>query len=130
MKLENREKILHIFHKNSSWTFSKIAEAIDVSRQTVLSTIYCFKESLTADSATESHKTLGLVNKNVAQKIFRSLKQNPGLCDTDRGQRYQTTKTNEIKLRLKSGYQSYQAIKHPNSIKKQELLVKSRSRLL
>lgn len=77
-----------------------------------------------------SGRKRGPVDKKLTKKVLKSCKDNPGLSDNDRAQRYRTSRTNIRNIRLRAGLKSYKAIKQPNRSEKQNLTAKTRARLL
>lgn len=124
MELENRKKVLHIFNENQQLSSSAIAKQLKMPKSTVSYILRRFKETLTVERAPHTRKS-GPINKELARKVTRSFKDNPGLSDRDRARRYGTSRTTVMRLRSAHGYKSYRMIKHPNRTDKQNLMAKS-----
>lgn len=130
MELENRKKILNKIQENPTWSNPQIAKSLGITRQTVLNVRKRFNDSLTVDRASGSGGKANKIDKKLASKIVRSVKDNPGLSDSDRAKRYKTSKSTGRRRRIDAGYKSYRAIKVPNRNDKQSETAKKRSRLL
>lgn len=129
-EIQNQNKILHEYVQNPNVSGSSIAKKLKLPKSTVCRAIKRIKET---NSVTRRHgggRKPGPVNKDLDQKLRRSLKQNPGLSDADRAARYNTSRTNVRKTRIRLGIKAYKSVKVPNRNDKQNLVAKSRARLL
>jgi transposase len=129
-EIENRKRIVAQFIENPTTSASSIAKLLKLPRSTVIGVLKRYKETLTVNRSKGGGRKPGPVDKNLHQKIIRSIKQNPGLSDGDRAKRYGTSITTVRKTRLRAGYKSYHARKHPNRNDKQSLVAKKRARIL
>lgn len=127
---ENRQKIVHKFNENPTWSHSMIAKSIGIPKSTVGNVLRRFKETLTIERKKGQGRKSGPANKNLHQKIIRSFKQNPGLSNRKRAERLQTSEWTVRKTKLRGGYTSYKSIKIPNRNEKQSSVVKTRARRL
>lgn len=129
-ELENRKKILHKYTENPNVSASSIAKCLKLPKSTVCNVIKLFKATLTIDRAPGSGRKSGPADKKLALKVIKSLKNNPGLSVRDQAKKFNTSKSNIQKIRSRCGYKSYRAIKQPNRTEKQNLIAKTRARLL
>jgi transposase-like protein len=118
-ELENQKRIIAQFVQNSNVSALSIAKLLKLPRSTVQRVVKRYKETLTVGRAKGGGRKSGPGNRYLHQKIVRSIKQNPGLSDRDRAKRYGTSASTVLKTRLRCGYKSYRAKKHPNRHDKQ-----------
>lgn len=107
-----------------------IAKTTGLPKTTVYDVINRFKGTLSVKCAAGRGRKPGASDKNLAQKIVRSCKQNPGLSDEVRAQRYQISRSTAKRRRLEASYKQYRAVKVPNRNDKQVEVVKTRVRTL
>lgn len=130
MEARNRELILHKFIENPTFSASSIAKILNFPKSTVCGVIKRYKETLTIERAPQKNRRKGFADKNLRNKIIRSIKTNPGLSDNDRAKRYGCSRSTVRRIRLEGGFNAYRAIKHPNRTDKQNSSAKTRSRKL
>lgn len=130
MELEQRKIIVNKYVENPTWSYGKIAKALNLSKSTVGIVIKRFKERLNIERAVQKKRRQGCVDKNLNVKVLRSCKQNPGLSDNDRAKRYGSNRSTVRRIRIKAGLKSYLAIKAPNRTDKQNSSAKKRTRIL
>jgi len=130
MGVEEREKIVHIYQQNPTWSQRTIAKVLGIPKSTVGSVIKRFNDTLSIQHAKGNGRKSGPSDKILAQKIIRSIKQNPGLSDDQRAKNCGTSKSTGRRTRLRSNLKSYRAIKVPNRKDQQIKSIKNRSRLL
>lgn len=129
-ELENKKKVVHKFLENPNASGASIAKSLNLNQRTVRRIIKRFRDSPSVSRASDGGRKPGSADKNLAQKIIRPIKQNPGLSDNDRAKKYGTSPATVRRTRIKAGYKSYRMIKHPNRSEKQSLVAKKRARLL
>lgn len=129
-QLEVRKSIVCKFLENPNLSGRSIGKVLKLPQKTVSRVIKNFKESQSIERKPDSRRRRGPANQELQNKIIRSFKQNPGLSDGDRAQRYGTSASNVRNVRLRGGYKSYHAIKTPNRTHKQSLVARKRARLL
>jgi hypothetical protein len=129
-ELQNRQIIVSFFVDNPGVSFSMISKALKLPKSSVGKVIKRYKESLTVERSPGSGRKPGPVDKKLTLKVLKSVRKNPGLSDSDRAQRYKTSRSNIQNIRSRAGLKSYRAIKNPNRNDKQNLTAKSRARLL
>lgn len=89
-----------------------------------------YKQTLTIDKAALTNWKQVTSKWELKSKVIRSLRNNPGLSDQDRATKFNSTRGIIERIRVRTGYKSYRAIKYPNRSDKQSLVVKKRTRLL
>lgn len=129
-EIEIRKLVLRKFIENSSLSGRSIAKDLKLHQGTVNHILKRYKKSLSIERRTGSGGNHTTRNKQLAQKIIRSIKQNPGLSDSDRAKKLNTSRSTVRRTRLKAGFKSYRAIKHPNRSDKQSSVAKKRGRRL
>lgn len=125
MEIEVRKTILCKFLENPSASGRSIAKSLKLPKSTVNDVLKKYKQSQSIERKPGTGRKPGLTKKELAPKILRSIKQNPGLSDADRAQKYGTSRWTVRRIRIKAGYKSYHAIKHPNRTDKQSLVAKN-----
>lgn len=125
-----RQTIAHTFIENQSASFSSIAKHLKLHKSLVCRVLKKYVQTLSIKVAPGRGRKTGPADKKIAQKVLKSLKQNPGLSDGDRAKIFGTSSSYIRKLRLKYGYMSYHAIKHPNRSDKQNFEAIKRARKL
>ena len=103
MGVEDRKKILHKNHENPSWSHGKIAKSLGIPRSTVSDVLRRFRTYLSVEQAEETVRKAIPVNKFLAKKIIKSIKQNPDLSDGNRAERYGRSRETRRKTRLRAG---------------------------
>jgi IS30 family transposase len=127
---DNREKIVHKYLENPSWSHRSIAKALNLSNSTVSSVIKRYKETLSTDRAKGSGRKKGFKDPKIISKVKRSLERNPDLSYRERAKRYGCSRFLVGKVMKEFGFKSYEAIKQPNRTEKQNLIAKKRARKL
>lgn len=130
MEQNNREKILHKFKENPSWSFSMIGKSLKISPSTVRDVINRFNATLSIDRTKGSGAKMGPRNKKLVSKVVQSVKANPGLSDSERARKLGTCVSTARRMRLYAGLKSYHVVKVPNRTEKQQSTCKTRSILL
>lgn len=130
MEARNRELVVHKFIENPCLSASAIAKSIKLPKSTVCGIIKRYKETLTVKRATQKNRKTGFTDKNLQNKIIRSIKANPGVSDNDRAKRYGCSRSTVRRIRLSGGFKAYRSIKHPNRSDKQNTSAKTRARKL
>jgi transposase len=108
----------------------QIAKRLNFSRRTVSKVLKRFNETLTVERAPGSGGQKGPVNPNLTRKVLKSIENNCNLSDRDRARKLGTSRENVCRIRIRNGFKSFKAIKHPNRSDKQDLAMKKRTRLL
>lgn len=129
-QVETRRKIVNKFLENPGCSGRSIAKALKLPQKTVSRVLKRFKETQSVERKPGSGRKPGLTRKELSLKIVRSIKQNPGLSDADRAQKFGISRSLARKIRLRAGYKAYHAVKCPNRSSKQCLVAKKRARLL
>lgn len=109
-----RKSIVSKYLENPNLSGSSITKSLKLPKATVNSVIRKFKETLSIERKPGSGRKAGPANKELTQKVIRSIKQNPGLSDGDRAQRFGTSWNIVRRIRLKAGLESNRAMKQPN----------------
>lgn len=130
IELENRKKIIYKYLENPHVSASSIAKELTLNARTCQKVIKRYKDSMTIERKAGSGRKSGPVDCQLANKVIKSFKENPGLSLRDRAIKYKTSKSNVHRLRRRSGLKCYRAIKHPNRTEKQNLTAKKRARKL
>lgn len=107
-----------------------IAKQLKMPKSTVNKIIKRYDDTQTIERAKHPSRKCGPKNKELANKVVRSFKSNPGLSDRDRARRYGTSRSFVMRLRSDRGYKAYRTIKKQNRTDKQNLVSKSRARKL
>lgn len=121
---------MHKYLENPARSRRSIAKELKEPLSTVSLVLKNFLSTQTVERKPGSGRKKGFVDKIAARKIVASIRQNPGLSDSDRAIRYGTSKSTGRKMRLRAGYKSYRVIKNPNRNYKQNLVAKTRARRL
>jgi len=109
-----REKILHVFTKNPTWSHSKIAAEAGVHKNTAQQVIKRFRESGTIDRKPGSGRKVGSGDKIRERQIVSAIKQNPCLSLRDLGRKYGTDHKNVSKILEKHGYKTHKKVEIAN----------------
>lgn len=130
MEVERRKSIVNKFIENPTWSGTRIAKSLNFPKTTVCRVIKRYKETLTYDRTKQINRKSGTNDNNFEKKVLKSVKQNPGLSDYDLSRKFKKSRSTVRRIRLRAGYKSYRAIKHPNRTVKQNKNAKTRARLL
>lgn len=127
---EIQQLVLHKFNQNQQASGRSIAKSLKLPQSTVNCIIKRYKGTNSVGRKPGGGRKPGSHNKELVRKVVRSIEQNPRLSDSERAQRYDTSRFIVRRIRLRAGYKSYRVIKHPNRSDKQSLVAKQRARLL
>lgn len=109
-ELENKKKVVHKFLENPNASGASIAKSLNLNQRTVRRIIKRFRDSPSVGRASGGGRKPGSADKNLAQKIIRSIKQNPGLSDNDRAKKFGTSPATVRRTRIKAGYKPYRNV--------------------
>lgn len=130
MELNNRKLIMHKHNENPLMSAAQIAKSLKLPRRTVSAVIKRCTNTLTVERANGSGAKIGTRDGKLKAKVIRSVKNNPGLSDRDLATKFGSNHTTVRRIRMREGLKSWRAIKHPNRSDKQNLVAKTRARLL
>lgn len=130
MERERREKILHTHVENPTWSGAKIAKYLKFPKSTVNTVLKRFKETLTLDRADHSNRKSGTVDKQLRLKVCRAVRTNPGISLRDLARKFSAPFSTVRRICRRAGLRSFHSSKHPNRTLKQNLVAKTRARML
>lgn len=88
MEAERREKIVHSYLENPSWSASRLAKKLKFPRNTVWRVIKRYKETLTTIRKPQANRRSGTVDRKLRSKILKTIKRNPNLSDRDLARKF------------------------------------------
>lgn len=130
MEKARREKIVHTFLQNPTWSCSKVAKILKFPKTTVAAVIKRFKTTQSTNRATKPATKKASGTPPLRKNIIRSIQQNPSLSDADRAKKCRTSRSTARRIRIEHKYKSYRASKCPNRSMKQNKTAKTRARKL
>lgn len=125
-----REIVVHKYFENPSRSYSSIARELKMNPKTVNRIIKRFKETLTIKQKPGRGRKSGPVDKELGKRVGLSFKNNPGLSQRKRAEKYGTSRPFIQRLMKNRKFNKYGMIRRANRRDKQETSARTRTRKL